>query len=842
MLRWLESRPGAPLLLALDDLQWADAESLSLAVFIARRSGSLPVAVIATARPWPAGAHEAALSLADEGCASAERLAPLTAAAAGALLDDRAGRPLPAGLRRRAFDLSAGNPLLLEQVAMAITRGDDITDASRAGRRVTGDGLVLARFAGLPPEGMRCAQAAAVLGGRFLPAVAAQVAGLDDGAADAALESLGRSGLIDQDPNGTADFVHPLFRQALYDDIAATTRSRLHARAFTACAERGMESVAAEHAIRANLVGDPAAVAVLERAGRAARRAGGPATAARHLDAAVALAGDQASVRLLLAQAEALLVGSRPDRAIVAYERLLSRPGIRRTARVQALWMRGRALVLAGAHERARTAFDDAVTLALPGDPGTAVNVLMDAAFSSWLTTGPIQALPIAGRAVALAAPLGPELRVKAEGEWGQIALQSGNAAGMTAAEQAAPWRAPARPARRGSGIAGPFGAFGWMNSFAFAACLVERLAESDRAFAAARAAADRAGHPAAIAVLAVGHAYTLTRMGRLVEALEAVDLATSLSDLVPLMEAFAGVGRGYVQLYMGRLDDSASWCRRAEAAATARGEWNALLFLWDVLGHRRLREGAIDEACELYARLEATVSRMGLGEPCMPPWARHAISAYLAAGRQPDARRLIGWLDRCAERLPCRFPRIAAATGRAQLAELDGNASEAGAFFTRALSLHDEVALPLERVETLIAYGSFLRRSGQPVQARAVLAEAADAAGATGAGWLAGLARDELHVAGGRRRRTSAALTAQEARVARLVATGASNPQVAGQLYLSVSTIETHLERVYAKLGIRSRHELMALMAAGKDIAVAGDGATGDEAPGATSSGRPGR
>ncbi|HEY4464708.1 MAG TPA: helix-turn-helix transcriptional regulator, partial [Streptosporangiaceae bacterium] len=611
------------------------------------------------------------------------------------------------------------------------------------------------------------------------------------------------------------------FRQALYDGITATTRSRLHARAFTVCAGRGMDAVAAEHAIRANLAGDPAAVAVLERAGRAARRAGGPVTAARHLDAAVALAGDQATARLLLAQAEALLAGGHPDRAIAACERVASRPGIRRSAHVRALWMMGRALVLAGAHERARTAFDDAVTMALPGDPGTAVNVLIDAAFSSWLTTGPVQALPIARRAVDLAAPLGPELRAKAEGEWGQIALQSGDGAGMTAAEPAAPWRARPQPAHgAGAGAIGPFGALGWMNSFAFSACLVERLPESDRAFAEARGAADAAGQPAAIAVLAVGHAYTLTRMGRLVEALEAVDVATSVSDLVPLMEAFAGAARGYVHLYMGQLDESATWCRRAEAAATARGEWNALLFLWDVLGHRRLREGAISEACELYARLEATVNRMGLGEPCLPAWSRHAISAYLAAGRQADARRLIGWLDGCAERLPCRFPRIAAAAGRAHLAELDGNTGQAGSFFADALSLHAEVALPLEKVETLTAYGSFLRRSGKPVQARAVLAEAADAAGAAGAGWLAGLARDELRVAGGRkRRRAPGALTAQETRVARLVATGASNPQIASQLYLSVSTIETHVERIYAKLGIRSRHELMALVAAGRDV-----------------------
>jgi DNA-binding CsgD family transcriptional regulator len=812
VLRWLEGRPGAPLLLILDDLHWADPESLKLAVFICRRSVSLPVAVIATARPWPDGARDAALGLADEGCADAQRLAPLTIGAAGALLESRTGRPLPTGLKRRAFELSAGNPLLLEQVATAITQGDDLADVAGPGHSVAGDGLVPARFAGLSPEGMRCAQAAAVLGGRFLPAMAAEVAGLEGPAADAALDSLGRSGLIDLDRNGNADFVHPLFRHSLYDGIAATTRGRLHARAFAACAARGMDALAAEHAIRANLAGDPAAVAVLERAGRAARGAGAPETAARHLDAAVALSGDQASARLLLARAEALLAGASPDRAVAACEHLLARPGIGRRARLQAQWMMGRALVLAGAHERARAAFDAAVMLALPGHPSAAVRVLMDAAFSSWLTAGPAQALPIAGRAVALAAPLGAGLRAAAERQWGHIALQSGDAAGVTAAEQSGP---------------APFGLSGWNDSFAFSACLVDRLPESDRAFAAARAAADRAGHPAAIAVLALGHAHTLTRMGRLVEALEAVDVATSLCDLVPPMEAHAGAARAYVRLYMGELEESAWWYRRAEAAATARGEWNALLFLWDALGHQRLREGAVGQACELYTRLEATVNRMDVGEPCLPSWARHAISAYLAAGRQPDARRLIQWLDRCAGRLPCRFPRIAAATGRAQLAELDGRTGEADAWFRQALGQHDQVALPLEKVETLIGYGAFLRRSGQLVRARAVLAEAMEAGGAAGAGWLAGLAADELRVAGGRRRRRApGGLTAQEARVARLVATGASNPQIAGQLYLSVSTVETHLERVYAKLGIRSRHQLTALITAGTGIPAVGPAA----------------
>ena len=316
---------------------------------------------------------------------------------------------------------------------------------------------------------------------------------------------------------------------------------------------------------------------------------------------------------------------------------------------------------------------------------------------------------------------------------------------------------------------------------------------------------------------MAVGHSYALTRMGRFEEALAAINVAVGLLDLVPLMEAYAAVGRAYIQLYRGDLADSAQWCQRAQATALARGELNAQLFVWDVLGHRGLREGAAAEACEHYARLEATVARMGIGEPCLPPWSRHAIGAYLAAGRTGDAERVLAWVDHAGRRLPCRFPKIVLATGRARLAELRGDRDAAHGHFRDALDLHQQVTLPVEHAETLLDYGAFLRRYGQPVQARRALAQAIEVAESAQAGWLARLAHAELRVAGGRRRHRAApsGLTAQEGRVATLVATGASNPQIARQLSVSVSTIETHLERIYAKLGVRSRHELIAIAAA---------------------------
>ena len=715
----------------------------------------------------------------------------------------------------------AGNPLLLEQLAVAIGKGEQVPDAARTGIRAGsagfGQGVLLARFAGLPPVGMRCAQAAAVLGTRFWPQVAAQVAGLNGAEADAAVEALGGTGLIVQQPGGPADFVHPLFRQVLYEDLAGPMRARLHAKAFGVLHASGLDAQAAPHAAAAGLAGDTEAAAVLETAGRDARRAGALATAVDWLTTAVAMAGDRASISLLLAQAESWLASGDVGAAVAGYQRLLGKPTVSVSARTEALWMLGRALAMTGDHDGSAAAFDQAVSLARGHDPATAVEVLQDAAFCCWLSAGSGPALPLAGLARELAQPLGPALRIRADATWGELAMLCGDPAGMAATEAAAPWRASGQRAGQDEATAAAAGGWAPNNSFAYCACLAERFDDANRAFAAARAAAEQACAPEGIATLAVGHSYTLTRMGRFDEALEAINTALALLDLVPLMDSYAAVGRAYIQLYRGDLADSARWCQRAEATAMPRAELDAQLFVWEVLGHRRWREGAAAEACRYYGRLEATVGRMGIGEPCLPPWSRHAIGAYLAAGRTGAAERVLGWVEQAAGRLPCRFPKVVAATGRAWLAERAGDRDAAEGQFRAALALHDEVDLPVEHAETLLAYGEFLRRFGRRAEARPVLAQAARAADAAGAGWLVGLARAELNVAGGRLRRPApaGALSAQEQRVAALAATGASNAEIARQLYVSVSTVETHLEHIYAKLGIHTRYQLIAAAAA---------------------------
>jgi hypothetical protein len=89
VMHWVQERGSGPLLLALDDLHWADDDSLNMVAFLVRRLGRFPVALIATLRPWPSRAHEVCRGLVEAGQATAERLGPLTRDSASALLASR---------------------------------------------------------------------------------------------------------------------------------------------------------------------------------------------------------------------------------------------------------------------------------------------------------------------------------------------------------------------------------------------------------------------------------------------------------------------------------------------------------------------------------------------------------------------------------------------------------------------------------------------------------------------------------------------------------------------------------------------------------------------------------
>jgi DNA-binding CsgD family transcriptional regulator len=135
---------------------------------------------------------------------------------------------------------------------------------------------------------------------------------------------------------------------------------------------------------------------------------------------------------------------------------------------------------------------------------------------------------------------------------------------------------------------------------------------------------------------------------------------------------------------------------------------------------------------------------------------------------------------------------------------------------FTAALAHHLEAAPAYELARTRLAYGEWLRRERRRTEARVQLRGALDAFEGLGARLWAARARGELDATGEKARKRDVStledLTPQELRIAQLVAEGASNRDVAAQLFVSHKTVEYHLRRVFQKLGVTSRVELARL------------------------------
>jgi len=809
LLRWLESLEHG-VVIALDDVHWADSDSLGLLALLCRRIGELPVAVIATMRSWPEDARALASSLVGSGVARLERLEPLSLDGAVAMLADRAGRVVSDEAGVRAWELCAGNPLLLEQVALAIGRGAIDAQAVERWPALEAGGLLLNRFAGLPSTALLCVRAASVLGGRFRLEVAAEVGGLSASETDHAVEALCRSGLVEPSGAGLARFVHPLFGQAIYDDLPGPVRERLHTRSFEVLLARGMDAEAAEHALRADLRDVPEVVAAVERAGRAALEVGALGTAAAQLTTAVRLAGEQSSTPLLLAQAEALLGLGDPAAASRCYERVLSRGGLGAEVRATALRMRGRALYAEGNHVTAAACFTEAADLLLVNDPGAAADVLVDQALSFGVMLGPRGCLPLATRATELASGADKTLRLRAQSAQGFLTVIAGDPAGLDATAAAAmAVQANPRPE-----LADPAWTWGLTSIHAHAAKYLEQFDVAARSFRSVRLAAERLGAAEALTMSLIGEAEVAARTGRLTEALELSDRADELTELVPLGATFNAVVRFLVLLHLDRPAEADESCRQLEALLDARDEGTARTWLLHLHGIRHLGLGRPEAAAVLYLKAEQLFEQMGVGEPCVVPWAGRAVIAHARAGRYADAERVLGWLDTCATRLPCRWPRVAAAFGRAELAARTGGLVASEGHFRDALLLHEGAELPLERISTLLAYGAMLHQTGQPARARKVLTTALEAADATGAPALARYARTGLAATGGRRRRRTADghLTPQELRIARLLRTGSSRREVAERLTVSEATVRTHVQHIYTKLNIHSARELMTL------------------------------
>lgn len=809
-LELLRRHEGPPLLITVDDLHWADLDSLAAFAFIARRLANLPVLLLAALRPWPREASTAAVALEAQGNARISHLAALSRAAGDELLIRSAGRPVDRVEAERAWEHCRGNPLLTAHVGVALGRGDDpFGDAPRPGA-VPAHHLLITLFAGLDEDTVGLARCASVMGASFRPEVVVDVAGVAPRAADQALEALQRAGLVTEQPDGWLRFVHPLVGHTLYDDIVAPVRSRLHRRAFEELDRRGLSLEAAEHAMRADLAGDARAAELLEEVGRESIRRGGLRSGTRHLETALRFRGDRASTELIMTVAQAECASGQAARAAELCHRMLAHPQASWQVQVQARALLGRCRYLQGEPGHGVHDLEQAVLLAEAHDPGAAVMPLLEHSVSLWMAAGPRQALPLAARARRLARRAAPHLREIADARWGSLAAESGDVDALKLVLLQSRWahHVPIEDLPTAE-LVSPLAS---IYPYAHCAQYGDRLDECVAALELARRKLDEVGAMHASAVTSGFLANHLVRRGRLDEALASADRAGTFSEFTPLMIPVAGALRAVTITWMGRVDEGRREADRALAAAP--NAW--LVQLWAALAHGLGRLSMGDpEAAAVFLRVERILDEAGIREPNHTQWAGHGVAAHLLANRVDHAERITRGLERVAPGHPSRWPRFAASLARGRINEHLGATDAALEGYRTALAQLGDLDLPLQRAEALLAGGSLLRRCARAVDARPWLADAQRLADRHGARALAVAAETELRLAGGRRRRVRDrdALTPAESRVARAAAGGLTNAEIAASLHLSVNTVTTHLRHVYAKLGIASRRRLAGLL-----------------------------
>jgi DNA-binding CsgD family transcriptional regulator len=225
------------------------------------------------------------------------------------------------------------------------------------------------------------------------------------------------------------------------------------------------------------------------------------------------------------------------------------------------------------------------------------------------------------------------------------------------------------------------------------------------------------------------------------------------------------------------------------------------------VLGLGALWSGNPPAAVDWFAKADRRAAALEWGEPSVRWWTADHVELLLELGRIDDAVHLLHVWEADAVRVSREWVLAHVTRCRGLIAAARGDVEQSLALLAQAVAEHDAVGDPFGRARALLALGTVRRRARQKRPARESIEAALRDFDAIGACPWAARARGELSRVSGRTR--SEGLTAAERRVARLVADGRTNREVAAALFLGERTVASHLTHIYAKLDVRSRTEL---------------------------------
>ena len=807
---WLTSNLAeqAPLLIAVDDVHWADAPSLRFLRYLAQRLADLPVALLLAVRSGdPGAAEEDVAGLLDHPLARVVRPRPLSDAGVAALVRTRhAGAD--DDFCRACAEATGGNPFLVEQLLATVdsTGLDPGPEGAEQVRTLAPESVaraILMRLARLPPGAAGLVRVAAVLGDGAPRSVAGRLADLDRASARAAAEALVETQVLC--PGEVVEFVHPVVREAVYSDLPPAERAAVHARAAKLLEDAGQppERVAA-HLLESSPSGDPHVVAALRAAAARALARGAPEVAVCCLRRAVAEppeASTRAETLAELGRAEAATAAPEAaDRLERALEELEDPRGRAETCLVlgNTLHAAGRPGDAARAYERGLESLDAAE--AAP-DPLAA---RLEAGYHA-------SARLVPELRAGVAAHLTPWLEHAPRGDTGgerallaSLALEA-TFDGHTRDEAA-------DLARRAWGDGALLrdetsdGAAVYLLAGALAACdeLVAAVTVLDAAIEDARAR----GSVMAFATASYSRGGSLHVLGQIPAAI--ADLEAAVDAERYGWEAYLAAARA--SLTLARLDRGELGAAQDALAEGDEDRWRGSLphYPWlEARGAVRLAQGRTREALDdLLAAGHGLVEEFGMANPAVSAWRSRAALAAAQLGHLDQARELSDEELSRARSYGAARPLGIALRARGLVEGDDGLDLLRESVETLALS-----PARVEHARALLDHGAALRRAGRRQDSRQPLSEALALAEVCGALAVAERARQELHVAGARPRhaalRGSDALTPSELRVAQLAAQGMTNREIAEALFVTSKTVEWHLRHAYRKLDVPSREHL---------------------------------
>lgn len=784
----------APVLIAIDDVQWLDSSSHAVLAFAVRRL-AVPVGVLVTERTAGKGPGRTVSWLQlTSGPPDSVRVAPISLGGLHAAIVKRLGRSFPRATLTRIHEISAGNPFYGLELARAIV-GSGSTSSRDTVLTGTLTEVLRLRLRHVDSRVLEALLAASCVADPTVDLVA-EATGRPIADVAELLEAAASEGVVTIDGNRVR-FEHPLLSHGVYTQASAADRRRMHR--VLAGIERHPE-LKARHLALATISSDPDTLKALDAAAEAATARGAPAAAAELLELAIRRGGDTPMRRF---RAAAALLGAGDaigGRAMLEPALDAMRPG---TLRAAALNLLAGLCVYTNGYVAATRHLLEALDHA-GENPLLAVQTRLMLSFTQLHEGGFDESLRNADLAAAEAEELGvTPLMSQVLTMRVMVHCICGRGVDTVANERAL--------ATEDLAINAPI-------VFRASANNVQLLAwtgdlDGARAeIAEVRRRCEERGDEADLLFVAVQNVLIEIWRG---------DLDTADAIARDAAQRAEQVGGDQAVLIAATVQTAVAAYRGDEAVAREQGR--RALEIAEHGGAQRMAEwptmmlGLLDTSLGRYADALAVLDGLITSFPVTPvgteiitaTFIPDAVEVLVGLGRADEAEPLIDALERNGARLDRPWMLAVGARCRAMVQASRGDVAGALTHARRAMDEHARLPMPFERARTQIVLGQLLRRARKKGAAQA-LSDAVEAFERMGATVWLNRARDELSRTAVQRT-DGTALTPGERRVAERAAVGRSNREIATELHVSVKTVESNLSNVYRKLGIRSRAQLAA-------------------------------